>query len=45
MQKPPHQHFGLSILTPNPRHIITPRFPAVYIRHNSITVKLPNCAD
>jgi hypothetical protein len=33
MQKPPHQHLRLRILTPYPRHIITPRLLAMHIGH------------
>jgi len=41
MQKLPHQHFGPGILTPNPRHIITAGFLAVYVGHNGNNANLP----
>ena len=34
MQKLPYKHFGFSILTFNPRHIIAANFFAVYICHD-----------
>jgi hypothetical protein len=39
MQKLTHQHFRLSILTFNPRHIIAAGFLAVHICHNAKIVQ------